>query len=134
MRKTLIVASLSVLATPALAWQPITLYNRTDSARVNGVLFQASGVQPVGFFLYVPKGAQRTFGPLQEDGGPCLRYLSVQVQSPQFTPPIAAMTATTQFDVCRETWIVVSGTWPDLTRIGTAPLKITHGGPLSPPR
>ena len=132
MRKTLTTVAFLLLTTPALAWQQITLYNRTDPVMVNGVLFQAGGVQPVGYFLYVPKGGQRTFGPLPEDGGPCLRYLTVQVQSSQFNPPIAAMTAPTQMDVCRETWIVVTGIWPGLTGLGTSPLKITHGGGTVP--
>lgn len=110
-----------------MAWHPINCYNQTDPDLVVGVEFTAGGTSPVGYILNVPRGAFRTFGPIPQDGGPCLRWLTVKVSNPAFNPPEASLTASTAMNVCTEGHIIVTGTWPNDHDFGQKPLAITHG-------
>jgi hypothetical protein len=114
--------------TPAFAWHPITITNATDPVLIREVTFTAPPTNAVSFVVNVPVHQSRTFGPVPEDGGPCLRTLIVEI----ITSYGGAYnyTAPTKMNVCTETWINVgfAHVYP-----GGDKIIITHGGPAGAP-
>jgi hypothetical protein len=130
MKKLSVIAVATLLASPSYAWHAITITNTTDPVTVVSAIFTVKGVKAQTFNLDLPGGPGwfRVFGPLHEDGGPCLRHLTIVVSNPYFG--VASQTAATKMNVCTETEINVSGVWPvsawPYGGVGTAPLVITH--------
>ena len=114
------------IATPAMAWNSISIWNQTDPVEIVKVVFTTPGLNAQTFTLDLPGGPGwfRTFGPLHEDKGPCLRWLTVVVSNPILG--WAAQRAPTPMNVCTETSILVRGTWPDGRMPGATQLVITH--------
>ena len=124
------IASVAVIAslvtTPAMAWNSISIWNQTDPVEIVKVIFTGGGKPFQAFTLDLPGGVGwfRVFGPLHEDNGPCLRWLTVVVSTPILG--WAAQRAPTPMNVCTETSILVRGTWPNGQLAGSSPLVITH--------
>jgi hypothetical protein len=125
--KKILSATIAMLvATPAMAWHSISIWNETDPVEIVYVVFSTKGFPAQKFTLDLPGGPGwfRTFGPLHDDHGPCLRTLTVVVWNPILG--MAAQAAKTPMDVCHETTIVVTGTWPTGGMAGASPLVVTH--------
>lgn len=119
-------AILAALSSPAFAWHPISVWNETDPVEIVKVIFTTPGKNAQVFTLELPGGPGwfRTFGPLHDDGGPCLRTLTVVVAAPVFG--WATQAAPKPMNVCTESSILVRGTWPGGNMPGATPLVITH--------
>ena len=116
----------SLITTPAMAWNSISIWNQTDPVEIVKVILTTPGKLAQVFTLDLPGGPGwfRVFGPLHEDNGPCLRTLTVVVSTPVLG--WATQKAATPMNVCTETSILVRGTWPGGNMPGATPLVITH--------
>jgi hypothetical protein len=123
MKKATLAFFAILTTTPAFAWNQITIFNSTDPVLIHEVTFTAPPTPAVSFVVNVPVHQSRVFGPVPEDGGPCLRTLSVEI----ITSYGGAYnyTAPTKMDVCTEKWINVgfAHVYP-----GGDKIVITHGG------
>lgn len=126
MKKIASTLAAMLFATPALAWHQISVWNETDPVEIKMIVFTVSGKPAQTFPLDLPGGPGwfRTFGPLHDDGGPCLRWLTVVVSTPMLG--WATQRAPTPMNVCTESSILVKGTWPNGSMPGSTPLVITH--------
>jgi hypothetical protein len=129
LKKLLLATTAAVLmSSPAFAWHPITITADTDPDEILSVFFTTPNRAAQSFPINMPglAGWWRTFGPLHEDGGPCLRKVHVVVSNLNLGQ--ATEKSATLMNVCTETWIHVSGTWPSYWLVpGATPLVVTHG-------
>ena len=128
LRRTPLMTTLAatLISLPAFAWHPIKIVNNTDPRTITKVVFRSPGFPPERFPLDIPNGSFGVFGPVHEDGGPCVRDLFIHLYSDvdgnQVVPPASSPV---KFDVCKETTIIVScggGSGP----IGSCKVVISH--------
>jgi hypothetical protein len=134
LKKLLLATAAIVLSSPAFAWHEIVIYNKTN-ATIDLVKFKspgASNVAPQRFFVKTPEQSFSVFGPLQDDGGPCLRTVIV-VLTDKIGEDFRAA-AGTQMNVCTEGFISVS--YKNVP-LGVDTFVVTHGigtGPAGKPQ
>lgn len=121
LKKLLLTITAIVMSSPAYAWHPIIIYNNTDPL-IHLVKFKSPGIAPQKFVVDTASHWISAFGPLREDGGPCLRHLIITVIDRLGDDVIVS--SATPMDVCNEGWINITQThvYP-----GGDTFVVTHG-------